>query len=208
MYCFRTRLLAQRLKIFIILLMISCAPVSSLAGDSQSRMQLAFFFWHRKGSNLNISEYDPKYPQRYEYLMLEEWSPNGWKPSKIDIALEFDSAGKMKLSEVSSFHVSLSLRVGPLKGDPTTKITDFKGLEANAVWLPAHLARTVPRGSLPIATRLILIKDYNIESLTIGLWKKNLWPVELKARVSLEPLKPEQLKESVISRNLRIIPGD
>ncbi|SRR5258706_8153922 len=192
---------------FVSLLMVGILSFASTS-NSEAKMEIGFFFWHRKGSDLNISEYNPKFPQRYEYLTLNEWSPNGWKPSKVDIALEYDAAGQMRLNQVSSFQVSLALRVGPLRGDPVTKVTDFEGLEKNAIWLPSFLAKKIPRGDLSITNRIVLVKDYNLEQLTTDLWKRNLWPLELRVKVLLEPIKPDQLKESVFSGTLRIIPGD
>lgn len=207
----RRSLLAFELTVmsltFLLFFVLSLFPIPS-SGESSSPMQIAFLFWHRRSSPVNTSEYDPKFPDRYEYLQLEEWAPNGWAPKKIDVVLQADTVGRAKLQGVSTLRVTVSLRVGPLKLDPKEGLTDFKALEANAVWLPAQLSKTMPRGRVPKTNQVVLLKDFNLEEMYTGLWKQGLWPLELKVEVLLEPLRPEHLHEAVISRTLRLIPGD
>lgn len=175
---------------------------------SHSDFRLGFFFWHLKGSPLNRSDFDPRFPQRFEYLKLEEWSPNGWAPTRIDVVLESDSEGRARLQAASEVRVVLSLKVGPLRRDPGTGLTDFSHLQTEAVWLPAYLVKRIPKAGLTKSAKLVLLRDLDLKRITGELWRRNLWPVELRVDVVLEPLQAEGLREAAISKELPILPGD
>lgn len=191
-----------------VLFTLGLFPIPTGGEGPSPDMQVGFYFWHQKGSLVNTSEYDPKFPNRYEYLKLDGWSPNGWAPRKIDAVLEFNHAGETELRRVSTLRVTVSLRIGPLRTDPRTKLTDFKALEDNAIWLPARLIDRVQRVTLPENNQLVLLKDFDLEAIYTDLWERSLWPLELRVEVLLEPVLPDRLDKAIVSRTLRIIPGD
>jgi len=182
--------------------------VFALSADTTSALgpEIAVFFWHRKGSPSNRHEYDPKFPARYERLELDEWSPDGWAPGKVDIILQLPDEGA--LARFSSVRTTISMRVGPLALDSEAGVTDVPRLEADAVWLPAHSVHTSRIADAKTGSRLILVQQFDLERLTKNLWKANLWPIELKFEAVLEPLRSDHLRESLASRTLRLQPGD
>lgn len=198
------------LTLILSVLVVCLPPVRAVDGNASgtiAKPRLGVFFWHRRGSTINRDEYDAKFPERYEYLELDEWSPDGWAPRKVDIVLEPGQGGD-QLAKVSTVRTTISMRIGPLRQDPVTGLTDTAYLETNAVWVPARVVISKELRAGSTAGRLILAPNWDLEQANNALWKRHLWPMELKIDVVLEPLRPETLHEAVISRTLRLLPGD
>ncbi len=198
-------LMRRFVAVACLILAVETLAAESARGDSTPASEIAFFFWHRKGSPINLDEYDPKFPDRYEYLELDEWSPDGWRPRRVDLVLQL--AGR-SLAGVSAFRTAISVRVGPVRLDPASQLTDVAHLEDNAVWIPAHLVRTTKLPALRHGQRLVLLSNFDLAKLCTDLANRQLWPIELRVDVVSEPLRAKNLPDAVISRTLRVLPGD
>ncbi|MGH8336854.1 MAG: hypothetical protein ACRETL_08590 [Gammaproteobacteria bacterium] len=146
---------------------------------------------------------------RHEYLRLREWSSNGWAPKKVDLALVASGNIEEAFRSIEQVRIAIALKVGTLRADPHSGLTDELRLMKSSEWWPAEFVKVVPKGDLVRrGNNLVVVGDLDFQKIYEDLWRSGLWPVELEVRALV--YWNENLRERHQARetHLRIMPGD
>jgi hypothetical protein len=144
----------------------------------------------------------------HEYLALTEWSAYGWAPPAVDLAL---TAGPgpdpgTRPTPVRVL-VRLEVKVASPAFEPVAGRPDYAAMHRRARWQPV-LTKKILLGGFRHGARIHLVSDIPLRAIFNDIWRRNGWPLELRAQVRLTGPKRTTGLPTTLQGVLPIIASD